>query len=42
MIRIAIGLIAFAALTAPANAFYPSWWRGSLPGCDEPSVLAKV
>lgn len=41
MIRIAIGLIAFAIMTAQASA-YPSWWRGKLPGCDEPGVLAQV
>lgn len=41
MIRIAIGLAAFVIMTAQASA-YPSWWRGRLPGCDEPRVLAKV
>jgi hypothetical protein len=41
MIRIAIGLAAFAIMTTQASA-YPSWWRGKLPGCDEPRVLAKV
>jgi hypothetical protein len=41
MIRLAVGLLAFAFLAAPANA-YPSWWRGALPGCESPAVLAKV
>lgn len=41
MVRIAIGVAAFAMMTAQAYA-YPSWWRGKLPGCDEPRVLAKV
>ena len=41
MIRIAIGFVAFAIMTAQAYA-YPSWWRGTLPGCSEPRVLAKV
>lgn len=41
MIRVALGLIAFAFLAVPANA-NPSWWRGKLPSCDEPAVLAKV
>jgi hypothetical protein len=41
MIRFAVGLLAFAFLAAPAHA-YPSWWRGSLPGCESPAVLAKV
>lgn len=41
MIRIAIGFALLAILTAQANA-NPSWWRGTLPACDEPGVLAKV
>lgn len=41
MIRFAIGLLALAFLAAPANA-YPSWWRGKLPECESPQVLAKV
>lgn len=41
MIRLAVGLLAFAFLAAPANA-YPSWWRGQLPSCEAPEVLAKV
>jgi hypothetical protein len=41
MIRFAIGIAALAIMTAQASA-YPSWWRGKLPGCDEPRVLAKV
>jgi hypothetical protein len=41
MIRIAIGLAAFAIMTVQASA-YPSWWRGKLPGCDEPRVLNQV
>lgn len=42
MIRVALGLITLVLLTAPASAFYPGWWYGSLPDCDERSVLAKV
>jgi len=41
MIRIAAGLLALAFMAAPASA-YPSWWRGTLPDCAAPSVLAKV
>jgi hypothetical protein len=41
MIRIAAGLLALAFMAAPASA-NPSWWRGSLPDCGSPSVLAKV
>jgi hypothetical protein len=41
MIRIAAGLVALAFMAAPASA-YPSWWRGTLPDCAAPSVLAKV
>jgi len=39
MLRIVIGFAAFAIMTAPASA---NWWRGALPGCSEPQVLAKV
>ena len=41
MIRIAIGLAVFAIMTTQASA-YTNWWRGKLPACDEPQVLAKV
>jgi hypothetical protein len=41
MIRIAIGIFALALYAAPASA-NPSWWRGSLPDCTSPAVLAKV
>jgi hypothetical protein len=41
MIRVAIGLLALALMAAPASA-YPSWWRGKLPDCADPAVLAKI
>jgi len=41
MIRAAIGILALAFTATSANA-NPSWWRGALPACSEPAVLAKV
>jgi hypothetical protein len=41
MIRIALGVFALIFLASSASA-NPSWWRGSLPDCASPSVLAKV
>jgi hypothetical protein len=41
MIRIALGVLALTLLASPASA-NPSWWRGTLPDCAAPSVLAKV
>jgi hypothetical protein len=41
MIRIAFGIFALALFASPASA-NPSWWRGSLPDCTSPAVLAKV
>jgi hypothetical protein len=41
MIRTILGFAAFAMMTVQANA-YTDWWRGKLPACDEPQVLAKV
>jgi hypothetical protein len=41
MIRIALGVLALTFLASPASA-NPSWWRGTLPDCAAPSVLAKV
>lgn len=41
MIRVVVGLIAFAAMVQAASA-NPSWWRGTLPDCTSPQVLRQV
>jgi hypothetical protein len=41
MIRIVIGIVAFAAMTVQASALW-TLWRGQLPDCADLVVLEKV